>query len=128
MKGMYFKILEKFGPESGERWTEYLDWRKIALIKFDSVDGMMRPDLFEPRTHDDWRNCVNEDYKLNLITNVEYAAEVASKNPNSDIVGVDIELDHAPSNIDGLLGFDIIDGYCSTSLLTNWGGRGFRLH
>ena len=61
---MYYKIVEKFGPENGDRWERYLDCRGLDLIKFDSVDGVLRPDLFEPESNEDWKNCVNEDFKL----------------------------------------------------------------
>lgn len=118
---MFYKIIEKFGPESGDRWKSYIEWRKLPLDSFDSVDNMMRPDLFEPTTAEDWENCVNEDYKLSLLTNLDYAKALAKQNTNSEIVGVEIELDSPPADIDGLLGFDIIDGYCANSLLTNWG-------
>ena len=69
---MYFKIIEKFEPES-DTWMSYLDWRKFTLYCFDSVDGMLRRDLFVPESIDDWGNCVKEDYKINLITNLPYA-------------------------------------------------------
>lgn len=118
---MYYKIVEKFGPKSGESWKEYIEWRKFALNSFDSVDSGLRPDLFEPNTSKDWDNCVNEDYKLNLVTNLDFAKTVASEHSNSTIVGVEIELESSPTEIRGLLGFDIIDSYCATSLLTNWG-------
>ncbi|MDW6017139.1 hypothetical protein SBW85_05055 [Vibrio plantisponsor] len=118
---MYFKIVEQFGPESGDSWNEYLEWRKISFERFDSVDSMMRPDLFEPKTSKDWDNCVNEDYRLNLLTSLDFAKASAREHSNYEIVGVEIELENSPSEVEGLLGFDIIDSYCATSLLTNWG-------
>ncbi len=118
---MYFKIIAKFRPESGDSWTDSLRWRRASFFRFDSVDGAMRPDLFDPNSRKDWDNCVNEDYKFNLITNVDYAREVLAEDFNYEVVGVDIELGSAPSRTDGLLGFDIMDSNCTTSLLTNWG-------
>jgi hypothetical protein len=121
---LYYKIIEKFGPENGEKWQNYLEWRGLELKSFDSVDGILRPDLFIPESKDDWRNCINEDYKLNLITNFDYARNILDRYEEPLIVGVDIELEDGYVPRDGFLGFDIIDGYCDISLVTNWGTDG----
>lgn len=118
---MYYKLVERFCPEDGKRWQSYLEWRGLILTEFESVDGILRPDLFEPETKDDWENCVNEDFKLNLITDLDYARSARARYESAVLVGVEIELDagYVPKN--GLLGFDIVDGYCDVSLVTNWG-------
>ncbi|MDH3700888.1 MAG: hypothetical protein OEU46_06210 [Alphaproteobacteria bacterium] len=118
---MYYKVVESFGPETGDKWQSYIAWRKLALTSFESVDGILRPDLFEPKTKDDWQNCVNADFKLGLITSLAYARNVLERYENADLIGVEIELDDGYVPKDGLLGFDIIDGYCDVSLVTNWG-------
>jgi hypothetical protein len=120
---MYYKIVEKFGPEDGDKWEGYLEWRGLNLIQFDSVDGILRPDLFTPESKEDWNNCVNEDFKLNLITNLKYANNILKRFDNSVLVGVEIELQDNYSPKLGILGFDIIDGYCDVSLITNWGNE-----
>lgn len=118
---MEYKIIQSFGPESGERWKQYLNWRRLQLTSFDSVDSILRPDLFTPESAEEWQNCVNADNCLSLITSLEYARKLLGKYENGLIVGVErgIERDFKPDP--GLLGYDIIDGYCSVSLLTNWG-------
>lgn len=118
---MYYKIVEKFGPSSGDRWQDYLQWRGLDLTHFDSVDGILRPNLFDPESKEDWANCVNENCKLSLITNIHYAKTVLNRYENAALVGVDYELDETYTPQEGLLGFDIIDGYCDVSLVTNWG-------
>ena len=118
---MYYKVIEALGPETEDSWSSYIEWRKLELERFESVDGMLRPDYFEPESDEDWENCVNADYKLNLITDIDYAILVMKRYAGSILVGVDIELERDVDNKDGLLGFDIMDEYCCTSLLTNWG-------
>lgn len=118
---MYYKIVERFGPQDGEKWQTYLEWRGLNLASFDSVDGILRPDLFEPESDEDWHNCVNENDKLSLITNLDHAARILSRYDNPVLVGVEIDLEEGYVPKDGLLGFDIIDGYCDVSLVTNWG-------
>ena len=118
---MYYKIVERFGLERGKEWLDYLEWRGLALTSFDSVDGSLRFDLFEPESTRDFQNSVNEDFKTSLITNLEFARSVIDRYENAMIVGVDIELDASYVAGKGLLGYDIVDAYCDVSLVTNWG-------
>ncbi len=117
---MYYKIVEYFGPKD-DGWKSYVEFRGIEFHPFDSV-GRMRPNLFTPESDEDWSNCVSEEYyKENLITNLAYAKEIFNRYKNAVLVGVDIELDDSYVPKEHLLGYDIIDGYCDVSLLTNWG-------
>ena len=118
---MLYKVVEKFGPSSKESWNNYIKWRKLELSSFDSADAIMRPSVFEPSSVEDWDNCINEDYKLNFITNLEYAKKIQKKYPNSEIIALDIELETEPDTKEGFLGYDIIDSYYDISLLSNWG-------
>lgn len=118
---MYYKIVEKFGPEKQDMWVSYNEWRGLHLTKFDSLDGILRPNLFEPELQIDWDNCVNEDYMINFITNLEYAKSILNRYRKAVIVGVEIGVDETYAIKSGFLGFDIIDGYGDISLLTNWG-------
>lgn len=118
---MYFKVVEKFGPEDGARWNEYLTWRGLNLTRFDSVDGILRKNLFNPASEDDWKNCVQEDYKICLITNLEYARKIQEQCEKAEIVGIDFPLDSCFQAHTGLLGFDVIDSSWDVSMLTNWG-------
>ena len=120
---MYYKIVKKFGPEDGYNWERYIRWRGLNLVKFDSVDGILRPDLFTPESMEDWRNCVNENFKLNMITDLEYAHRILKRYEKSILVGVEIEIQEGYTPGSGILGFDIIDGYCDVSLITNWGNE-----
>lgn len=118
---MYYKIVQNFGHENGDRWQDYLAWRGLNLTDFDSVDGILRPDLFEPNCDRDWKNCVNENFKVNLIENLDYAKEILHRYVNAVLVGVEIELERGYAPKERLLGFDILDSYCHVSLITNWG-------
>ena len=118
---MYYKIVEKFDSQSIDKWQSYLNWRVLNLTSFDSVDSILRPNLFEPESDEDWSNCVNENCKLNLLTNLDYAMAILARYENAVLVGVEIELQKEYQPKKGLLGFDIIDSYCDISLVTNWG-------
>ncbi len=116
---MYFKVVEAFGPSHG-RWAEFANDHWIhSLETFDSIDGIVCPDVFEPKTEEDWEHCVNADFCLNLITDENYARKVLSQHPGSRLIGV-VESQNCDHEAD-LLGYDIIDEYNVVSLITNWG-------
>ncbi|QWV94294.1 hypothetical protein KP004_03670 [Geomonas oryzisoli] len=118
---MYYKVIEKFGPNDGNRWNDYLKWRGLHLTRFESVDGVLRGDIFDPKSDEDWQNCIQEDYKISLITNLEYAKKVLGQHDNAEIVGIDFPEDHHYQPSAGLLGFDVLDSHWDVSMLTDWG-------
>jgi hypothetical protein len=123
---MNYIITEKFGPGS-KNWDAYAQWAGLERCEaYYSIDGLMRKGLFTPETTEDWDNCVQEDYKLHLITNLDYAKEVFKKFSNAEILGVvrdprSFNEGILPNHM--LVGYDIIDGYNDISLITNWGGK-----
>jgi hypothetical protein len=135
---MNYMILKKFGPHNktcdeaskGEickNWEDFAKWSGLELCKeYYSLDGLTRTRMFNPETEEDWQNCINDDFKIDIITNLEYALKVIHKYPDSEIVGVIEEpvskfFDVPAGHI--LVGYDILDGYNDVSLLTNWGGN-----
>lgn len=114
-----YTIVESFSPADGEKWSSYCEWRGKNFERFDSIDGMLRPNLFEKLGENDWAYIVNENFMLHLITDLEHA-----KKKNKEIekgILLELRLDkHSPED-DRFRGFDIIDGYFDISLLTNFG-------
>ncbi|GAB4188905.1 MAG: hypothetical protein Tsb002_15530 [Wenzhouxiangellaceae bacterium] len=123
MPDMLFKIIEPFGPSAGAAWDQYVQWRKFHFTAFDSIDGMLRPSLFVPETAEDWENCINADYRTDLITSLDYAKTLLTKYEKADLIGVQPDINAESRLAEHLLGFDIIDGYSDVSLLTNWGAE-----
>jgi hypothetical protein len=123
---MNYIIRNRFGPGS-EGWTEYSEWAGLEdCEEYYSIDGIMRKGLFSPETGEDWENCVNEDFKTHIITNVEYANKVAERLPNAEAIGIiedPISAEEAVPSHHELVGYDILDGDGHISLVTNWGGR-----
>jgi hypothetical protein len=116
---MLFTIVEDFGKTLGESWSSYLEWRGIPFEHFDSLDGILRPSLFTPETAEDWDHVVHEDFMISYITDLTYARKVHSSLGTGSIVGFSYS-DHEETN-EGFLGYEIIDGSCNVSLITNWG-------
>lgn len=117
---MLFTIIESFSPKDGDRWISYCKWRGLTFTNFDSIDGILRPTLFNaPTTDEDWNYVVNEDFKLHLITDYDYAVEKHDEIGKGDLVG--LKFDEHDESDSCFLGFDLIDRYCDVSLLTNWG-------
>ena len=90
---MYYKVVEEFGPESGDAWLKYLSWRGLHLTQFDSVDGGLRRDVFTLDSEEDWDNCFSVNDKLPLINNLNYALKIHKKNPSTDLVGIETDIE-----------------------------------
>lgn len=123
---MKYIITEIFGPGI-EGWDKYAQWAGLeSCEEYYSIDGKMRKGLFSPKSAEDWKNCVNEDFQTDFITNLDYARKIVETFNNAEVIGVVKDprsLDEyiPPNHV--LMGYDIIDGDGIYSLLTNWGGR-----
>ena len=116
---MLFTIVEDFGVTDGEAWTNYLEWRAMDFERFDSLDGMLRKSLFTPESVEDWDHVVCENFMIDYLTDFEYAHRSHARIGTGSLMGFSYS-GHDESD-GGFLGYDIIDGYCDVSLLTNWG-------
>lgn len=118
-KIMLFTIIESFSPQDGDRWKSYCEWRGLNFEAFESIDGILRTNLFTPGTDEDWQHIVNQNFMLHLFTNFDYALKKHKEIGKGDLVGLRFE-GHDESD-SRFLGYDLIDKYCDVSLLTNWG-------
>jgi hypothetical protein len=116
---MLYTIVEPFSPSDGAKWERYCEWRGMRFERFDSIDGILRPNLFLTPEAEDWEHIGNENFTLHFITDLPHARAKHRQIGKGDLVGVRFE-GHDTSD-EGFLGFDIIDGSCDVSLLTNWG-------
>lgn len=116
---MLFTIVEDFGIANGEAWSNYLEWRGLDFDRFDSLDGMLRKSLFTPESVEDWDHVVKENFMIDYLTDFEYAQQMHTRIGAGSLMGFAYS-EHDESD-EGFLGYDIIDGYCDVSLLTNWG-------
>jgi hypothetical protein len=123
---MIYRISATFGPQSNT-WNDYIEWAGLQDCQaYYSIDGIMRTRLFIPESPEDWQNCVNADFNIYLITNLEYAQKILSRYSEAEILGVIENPKLSPEIIPPdhiLMGYDILDEYNEISLLTNWGGK-----
>ena len=122
---MVYKVVKQFKKEDDiEKWHPYMNFSGLNQIEaFCSLDGMLNYSLFTPDSVEDWDNCVKEDYKIDMITNLAYAKAVAERYPGAHIFGLIIDPQQAETPREGqLLGYDILDYDYAISLLTNCGG------
>ena len=116
---MLFTLVQGFSPADGERWTTYCEWRGLNFERFDSLDTMMRRCVFDFPSDTEWEHVVNENFMLHLMTDLEFARRKQTDLGAGEIIGLKFS-DHEPHH-PGFLGYDILDGCVSFSLLTNWG-------
>ena len=75
--------------------------------------------LFIPESVEDWDHVVCENFMLSYLTDSDYARQTHARIGTGSLIGFAYS-DHDETN-ESFLGYDIIDGYCDVSLLTNWG-------
>lgn len=117
---MLYTIVKSFSEANGDSWTSYCKWRGIQFESFDSIDGLLKPSLFEPTTKEDWNHVVNQDYMTHYITDFDYASQKHRENGKRSCL-LSLSFDNHEENNPQFLGYDLIDGYFDISLLTNWG-------
>jgi len=122
---MKYIIIKKFGPGS-QGWEDYAKWNGLEHCEeYCSIDAINRKKLFSPESPEDWENSVDQDFGIHMITNLEFAKRILSKFPDGDIVAIIKDPKNHTKKIPQnhtLMGYDIIDGFNDTSLITNWGG------
>ncbi len=116
---MLYTIVDWFTPENQKQWNSYIEWRGITFERFDSIDGIMRPALFNCPDDDEWSFVVNENMMLHLMIDYDFALRKHKQIGNGELIG--IRLDQHDVESKQFLGFDLIDGCFDISLLTNWG-------
>jgi len=73
---MKYIIIKKFGPDD-DRWQNYAQWAGLQNCQeYYSIDGMNSESLFKPESAEDWDNCINEDFKTHIITNLIFAKKI----------------------------------------------------
>ncbi|MCI5161933.1 MAG: hypothetical protein D3917_07895 [Candidatus Electrothrix sp. AX5] len=118
---MLYTIVQSFSPDDGEKWTDYCQWRGIEFERFDSIDGIMRPNLMGSPDQEDWPYIVHEDYMLHFMTDLRHGYRKLDQKEKGVLIGVKLK-DHEPEHPD-FLGYDIEDTFFGVSLLTNWGSH-----
>lgn len=123
---MNYIIIKKFG-KNDERWEEYAQWAGLEHCSaYYSIDGIIRENLFDPESVEDWENCINEDHRTHIITNLSYAMKILPKYANGEVIGIVCDPRSHPEKVSEdheLAGYDIIEGRGTISLVTNWGGK-----
>lgn len=119
---MFYTIIKPFSEADGYSWISYCKWRGIQFEGFDSIDGLLRPSLFEPTTEEDWNHVSTQHdlQKYKYIIDFDYACQ-KHKEIGSGSLLLGLSFDKHKENDSGFLGYDLIDGYYDVSLLTNWG-------
>lgn len=107
-----------------ESWEKYIKFSGLNQIEdFCSLDANLNDSVFTPKSDEDWKNCVYEDNKIDMITNIEFAKKISKDHIGSKIFGLILDpINSSTTENTNLLGFDILDEYYSNSLLTNCDG------
>ena len=113
------KIVKPIKYNSKE-WHDYIIWRNYNFTDFRSIDSILRNSQYEAVTEEDFENTlIINGVCTDVISNLAYAKRIKHRYDGIEIEVFDfIELEIPNGDI---VGYDILDGDLSYSLLTNFG-------
>lgn len=122
-----FIAVERFDPSDGEKWQKYVHWAKIpGLTEVISLDSMLCPHIVHEIQPEDWAHIVNENFRLDYFTGLEYLLRRVAQVPRKHVLGLyrnpEAHIEKAPAPNFVFVGYDLIEEMTQVSALTNCGG------
>jgi hypothetical protein len=124
----WFIATERFGPEDGDKWRDYIAWSGLTQLKeVISLDGILCPTLLPVIKAEYWPHIVQEDFMLNYFLDFDFLMSEVASVPGKNVLCVfrnPIACPKPPPVADfEFLGYDLVDVYNGNSALSNC--RGF---
>ncbi len=61
MANPWYVAVEKFGPEAGSSWVNYLQWSQLLQLKeLVTLDNILCPDIIKELTAEEWQHNVQK--------------------------------------------------------------------
>lgn len=128
MERPYFIAVEKFGPDSGQAWSEYIAWSGLThLSEVVSLDILLCAPVIDELTAEDWNYNVQEDYLTEYFRDLDYLLRRVNTVDRINILAVllnpvaDARHQWTDERFE-FLGHDLIERTTGVSALTNCGG------
>jgi hypothetical protein len=125
MHDWIYTLRERFTPDSGERWKDYLAFSLFRNVtELVTLDSLLCPDLIENLLDDDWNHNIHEDFRTTLFRDPEYLLGRQPLNSSRHQLLAILERPDGSENVPfgfTRCGFDIMDSYVGNSTLTNCG-------
>jgi hypothetical protein len=123
----WFIATERFGPDNGDAWNNYIGWSGLTQLReVVSLDGMLCPTLLPDIRDDYWPHIVNENFLLHYFLDFDFLFKQVSGIDRKNVLCVfrdPGERPVAPSVARfEFLGYDLVDLEGTVSALTNCGG------
>ena len=129
MSNTWYIAVEQFGPRSGKRWIDYLEWSQLSQLKtLVSLDNMLCPSVIEQLSDEDWQHNIQADFLTDFFTDIEYLlARLAGRSAHHVLAVIreplPQEIHIAPDQRFSFQGYDLIERPGrGISALTNCGG------
>ena len=123
MSSLGYIAVEKFGPESGTRWTSYITFSGLTQIsRIATLDGCLCPAVIKEKTAADWDQVIQKDFMTDFFRDPDYLLNRVAEIPLFQIIG----FIHQPDEIfphgftDSrfeFVGYDLMDKTHTSSLL-----------
>ncbi len=80
MAEIWFTVTEKFGPEKGEAWREYMEWiQRPQLAECITLDVTHR--VIGQLRDEDWKHNVQANYLTHFFRDLDYVLQRFAKDP-----------------------------------------------
>jgi hypothetical protein len=118
----------RFGPDAGERWTDYVAWARLPQLReLVSLDTMLCPAFPEELVSEDWQHNVHADYRITHFRSLDYLRRRTEDVDGLNLLAIlrepsaaDLERVSLPGFV--FAGFEVLDVHGDVSALTNCGG------
>ena len=121
-----FVACRKFGPQSGDSWSRYIEWSGFHHIdELVSTDSMLCPIVLDSLIDADWDYNIHADNYVYFFHDYEYLKRRINYAPSQhNLLAITARPVQPPNRIRGFThcGYDILDSFESISVLTNCGG------
>jgi hypothetical protein len=120
---MLYKICKSKVDFKSKEWRDYILWRNYNFSTFDSLDSKLRKSFYKPSKDNDYEHTLINN---GLLTDITDSLVVAKRlHDENGGLGEILQFDFATNkeSPDEIIGYDILDGYLTYSLLTNYGNN-----
>lgn len=123
----WFVATQPFGPEDGQRWTDYIAWSGLTQLKeLVGLDLMLCRPVLDEIKDEYWPHIVNENFMLNFWVDFDFLMRQVAAIQKKNVLCVfrnPEQQPYTPAFADfQFLGYDVVDVHGDISALTNCGG------
>jgi hypothetical protein len=121
----YYTALERFDPNNGDRWVDYIRWLgRNDITRIVSLDSILCATVVHAQSSEDWQFVAKEEFMLDFFTDLNFVLQRVAGHRPSMVVAV--ARNPSEADVNGFLqpdfefaGFDVVDTQFIASAIVN---------